>query len=64
MDALTPLSVSACGLLKDPKIEYLNEGTVVFASGNGLVLQDIGTGTQVRFKKLRMSCHAGMQHGI
>jgi len=56
MDALTPLSVSVCGLLKDPKIEFLNEGTVVFATGNGLVLQDIDTGAQVRI----MPCCASM----
>ena len=45
MDALTPLSAVVCGQI-GAKICYLNEGTVIFAAGNGLVLQDIDTGAQ------------------
>jgi hypothetical protein len=46
MDALTPLSTAVLGQLGHG-VSYLNEGTIVFATGNGLVLQDVDTGAQV-----------------
>lgn len=52
MDAL---SVSVSGLLQDPKLVYLHERTVVFASGNGLLLWDLDTGAQVNHAMVQLA---------
>ena len=47
MDSLVPLSHAVLGLLPNAQLQYLNDGTLVYASGNGLVMQDVETGAQV-----------------